>query len=277
MSQDNIPFLLRLLTGLTRLLPPFWRISGVSNRFVKPIWCMFGDGKTHVLPVWQSIRMEVDPCEVVGGNLAFIPQLYDRWERTAIQDVLPRNGIFIDVGSNIGAYALWAASLLGETGRVLALEADPDNFALLRSNIVLNDQDGVVTCVLGGVADSSQTLRFYKNTNGNRGGHSFVGTGDQFTDIQCKPLLEILETNNVGHVDFMKLDIEGFEEKVLSKFFANTIRTSPLRPTYLLVEIQGGPVADVLAQERLKAMICSHGYEMLVDKSNSFFKKTAAQ
>lgn len=273
MKNNSIPLLLRALIGLTRLLPPYWRVSGISNRIIKPIWRVLGDGKNQVLPIWNGIYMEVDPCEVVGGNLAFIPQLYDRWERALVRDLLPSNGVFVDVGSNIGAYALWAASCLNKSGKVLALEADPDNYLLLTKNIEINNQQGVVTCMLGGVADGNHTLRFYKNTKGNRGGHSFVGTGDQFIEIPCRPLLDILKTCHVAQVDFMKLDIEGFEEKVLSKFFDDTAKTSPLRPTYLLVEIKGGPVMDVGSQERIKVMICNQGYELLVDKSNSFFKK----
>lgn len=276
MKNNGTPFLLRTLIGLTRRLPPFWRVSGISNRFIKPIWRVLGDGKTQVLPIWSGVSMQVDPCEVVGGNLAFIPQLYDRWERALVKDLLPNNGTFVDVGSNIGAYALWAAACLGKGGRVLALEADPDNYALLTKNIEINSQQGIVTCVLGGVADENHTLRFYKNTKGNRGGHSFVGTGDQYIEIQCRPLLEILEANHVAQVDFMKLDIEGFEERVLSKFFEDTAKGSPLRPTYLLVEIQGGPVVDVGVQEHIKKMICDHGYALMVDKSNSFFKKLPA-
>ncbi len=276
MKSNNTPLLLRILLGMTRRLPPFWRISGISNRIIKPIWAIWGDGKTQVLPIWNDIVMEVDPCEVVGGNLAFIPQLYDRWERALVRDLLPRGGTFVDVGSNIGAYSLWAASCLGSAGTVVALEADPDNYALLTKNIEMNRQQGKVTAILGGVADANCTLRFYKNTKGNRGGHSFVGTGDHFTEILCKPLAEILQAHHVAQVDFMKLDIEGFEEKVLTKFFADSAKDSPLRPNYLLVEIQGGPVADPLVQDRIKKMICDQGYELMVDKSNSFFKKLPA-
>ena len=275
MTRGDTPVLLRALTFLTRLLPPFWRVSGVSNRMIKPIWRLLGDGKTHVLPIWNDIVMTIDPCEVVGGNLAFIPQLYDRWERALVGELLPHNGVFVDVGSNIGAYSLWAASFLDSSGRVLALEADPDNYQLLTGNIGLNNKQGIVTTVLGGVADSNQQLRFYKNTKGNKGAHSFAGSGNDFIEIQCRPLLDILQSNNIDRVDFMKLDIEGFEEKVLTKFFADTTETSPLRPKYLLVEIQGGPVIDLADQERIKNMICSNGYELTIDKSNSFFKRKA--
>lgn len=268
--------LLLTLIFFTRLLPPFWRISGLSNRIVKPLWRIFGDGKIQVLPIWHGVSMALDPSEVVGGNLAFIPQLYDRWERALIRSLLPSHGVFVDVGSNIGAYALWAASFLSKPGRVLALEADPDNYALLLKNIMINQRQNLITSVLGGVSDSNHTLRFYKNTKDNRGGHSFIGSGDQFIEIQCKPLIEILKANNITQIDFMKLDIEGFEEKVLSKFFVDTEANLLLRPNYLLVEIQGGPVVDLGDQERIKSLICSYGYELLVDKSNSFFKKLSA-
>lgn len=271
--MKKIPILLRTLISLTRLLPPFWRISGISNRIIKPIWCKFGDGKTYTLPIWKNILMHVDPCETVGGNLAFIPQLYDRWERAVIQEHLPINGVFVDVGSNIGAYSLWAASCLNHDGRVLAVDADPDNFKLLSKNVMINKKESVITCHLGGVADSAQTLRFYKNQSGNKGAHSFLGVGEHFIEVQCKPLIDILRENNIDKVDFMKLDIEGFEEKVLSVFFEDTSSNSTPRPTYLLVEIQGGPIRDPITQNRIKNMICSNGYELMIDKSNSFFKR----
>lgn len=271
--MNKTPTLLRLLIFLTRLLPPFWRISGISNRLVKPIWCKFSDEQTYTLPIWESILMNVDPCEVVGGNLAFIPQLYDRWERKAIRKHLPGDGVFVDVGSNIGAYSLWAAFLLNNAGRVLAIEADQNNFDLLSENVKLNQKESVITCYLGGVADKTQSLRFYKNESGNSGGNSFLGNSQNFIEVQCRPLIDILKQNNIAKIDFMKLDIEGFEEKVLLAFFEETSISSALRPAYLLVEIKGGPISNPIDQERIKNMICSNGYELIVDKSNSLFKR----
>lgn len=226
-----------------------------------------------MLPIWPSIRMWVDPCEVVGGNLAFIPQLYDRWERSMLLESLPSGGVFVDVGSNIGAYALWAASCVGQKGRVLALEADPDNFVILEENVALNQQQGVVFCRWVGVADERQTLRLYKNQSGNRGAHSFMGTGEGYVEVQCETLANLVLAAGLDRVDIMKLDIEGFEEKVLSRYFLDVPEQSLLRPRYLLVEIDGGPVTDAAARQALKDLICRNGYEMLVDKSNSLFRK----
>jgi FkbM family methyltransferase len=275
MHKKKIPILLATLVFLTRLLPPFWRVSGLSNRIIKRIWCKFGNGKMYTFKIWNHIYMKVDPCEVVGGNLAFIPQLYDRWERKLIKNLLPANGTFVDVGSNIGAYSLWAASHLKKPGRVLALEAEPNNYKILIANIKLNHKNDVITPMLIGVSDAIHTLQFYKNTKDNKGGHSFIGSGKNSIAISCAPLYKILKSNNIKCVDFMKLDIEGFEEKVLSKFFMDTVKNLKLRPVYLLVEIQGGPVTNQIDQNRLKNMICGYGYMLIIDKNNSFFKRIA--
>ena len=274
MRTKKIPILLKALIFLTRLLPPVWRISGLSNRIIKPIWRIFGDGKMHTFQIWNHIYMKADPCEVVGGNLTFIPQLYDRWERKLIKDLLPPNGIFVDVGSNIGAYSLWAASHLKKPGRVISLEADPNNYKLLSINIKLNYKNNIITPILIGVSDAEHTLKFYKNTKDNKGGHSFIGSGKNFIEISCAPLYKILKNKNIKHIDFMKLDIEGFEKQVLSKFFIDTMKNIKLRPAYLLVEIQGGPITDKNDQNCLKNMICNYGYQLLIDKNNSFFKRT---
>src|SRR5580704_12313131 len=85
------PLLFRLLSGLTRRLPDFPHASGLSNRVVKPLWARTHRGVYRVR-VWEGVDMIVDPAEGIGGNLAFIPQLYDVWEREALRTRLPEGG-----------------------------------------------------------------------------------------------------------------------------------------------------------------------------------------
>ena len=51
---------------------------------------------------------------------------------------VPRGGVFLDAGANIGTYALPAAGLVGPEGRVLAFEAHPRTFAYLARNVAAN-------------------------------------------------------------------------------------------------------------------------------------------
>jgi FkbM family methyltransferase len=214
------------------------------------------------MKVWQDIEMIIDPGDGIGGNLAFIPQLFDRWERAMIDRFLPRGGVFVDVGANIGAYSLWAAKRTGREGRVLAYEAEPDNFSALAGNITINGFEDVIVAQQVGVADFSGVLDLRLNTEGNSGGHSFADEGrneDDFSiKVACEPLGFLIKQSGVDHVDFMKLDIEGFEKRVLSQFFIDVPSDSLLRPDVILAEVYYGDERD----HPLISMIEQAGYEL---------------
>jgi len=57
---------------------------------------------------------------------------------SVFNNTLREGMIFCDVGANIGIYSLLAARLVGPTGKVIAVEPEPANAALLRKNIALN-------------------------------------------------------------------------------------------------------------------------------------------
>ncbi len=63
----------------------------------------------------------------------------------------------IDVGANVGYYALMAATRVGPSGRVIAYEPGPAPAARLRENVALNGLSNV-TVVEAAVADRPGTL-----------------------------------------------------------------------------------------------------------------------
>jgi FkbM family methyltransferase len=258
------PPALRVLTSFTRLIPPLPHASGIGNRIVKPLWCRWHREPCRVkVKVCEGIEMLVDPAEGMGGSLTFVPQLFDRWERRIIQKMLPRGGTFLDVGANIGLYSLWAASHVGATGQVIAIEAEPANFGSLEQNVALNGYSNIRPIHVG-VSDKKETLRLRLNPTGNSGGHSFVpdahpGPGTVEIEVQCEPLAAVLESAGVMGIEFMKIDIEGFEQRVLGKFFADTAPSSPLRPAFLLAEFYDGRIVGT----SLAAMLEAAGYALV--------------
>jgi hypothetical protein len=67
----------------------------------------------------------------------------------------------------------------------------------------------------------------------------------------------------------MKLDIEGFEQRVLSKFFSDIAFSSPLRPRFILTEAIHGPLSD------LWDTIRSAGYSFIGRSAhNALFART---
>ena len=57
----------------------------------------------------------------------------------------PKEGdIVVDVGAHVGHYTLISSKRVGQNGKVVAIEADPDNFEMLNRNIKLNGLTNVI-------------------------------------------------------------------------------------------------------------------------------------
>src|SRR3984957_2468895 len=82
---------------------------------------------------------------------------------------------FIDVGANIGYFSCLMAKLAGPSGKVLAIEPEPQNLKLLEQNIGLNHLSNVLvqSCALG-ANEGSAMLGLYKPSN--RGRHSLLNS-----------------------------------------------------------------------------------------------------
>jgi FkbM family methyltransferase len=259
---SKVPFSFRLLTGLTRRLPQMPHASGIGNRIAKPLFCRLHRNERYRIDVWDGIEMIVNPSEPLGGYLAFVPQFYDVWERAEIDALLPRGGVFVDIGANIGTYSLWAARRLGSEGRVLAYEVEPTNFSVLVENVRINGFERIVQSRQIGVSDNAESLTLHLNDR-NPGGHSLLSEihdrcAGSIT-VSCAPLAKLMREADVHRVDVMKIDIEGFEQRVLSQFFADLPPDSPLRPRAMLVEMDA---ADNEASRVLLATINKAGYNM---------------
>jgi FkbM family methyltransferase len=258
---------LAALTAVSRRLPP---VRGAGSIALYGLRRLYRGKGLRVLPIWPGVRMAVDPSDCIGGLLAFVPHLYDRSERDAMASILRPGDAFVDIGSNIGAYALWAARCVGPSGRVLAIEADHTNYSQLVDNIRRNGFEDRVRAMQCGISDRRHELHLHRNTTGNCGGHNFLGTGEKGPAVSCMPLDEVLAEEGLSNIRMMKLDIEGFETRVLERYFARTSASS--RPPYLLVEIEGGPTGRG-SKQALRHLLLSNGYSVMAEGANTLFKQ----
>ncbi len=124
------------------------------------------------------------------------------------------DSVFVDVGAHVGKYTILAARLLGSSGRVVAIEPDPSNFAALKSNVVLNGLDNVQAFNVG--CWSSDGEKILHRQLGNLGGHSFVdSTEGEAISVPVRTLDGLLAEAGAKHVDAMKLDVQRAESEVL--------------------------------------------------------------
>lgn len=180
-----------------------------------------------------GLKMHVDPHECVDSWVLFYPQLYDCVEIGYLKKNLPQDGIFLDIGANIGFYSL-IASRLAPRGKVIAFEADPFNQQKLLANLSLNGTSNCIALNVG-VSDRHETLSLGLNTSGNRGGNSFLQTDKTHSvEVECKPLYALLIEQKVSKITGAKFDIEGFEYRVIKQFF-NDAPTS-MHPQFIILE-----------------------------------------
>ncbi len=189
-----------------------------------------------------GFQMELDPMEYVDGDILFVPQIYDRRELVALSRRLRPGDVFLDVGCHTGFYALFASALVGDSGRVYAIDADPHSIARTAENARLNGMANIDP-VHAGLSDRDEVRRFGINKRGNRGSSSFAQPGDIQLDVPCYSLAHFLGARGITHARAIKLDIEGFAVRVLRQFFRDTPPDS--LPALLVVEDEEG-VGDLV-------------------------------
>ncbi|WP_030144602.1 FkbM family methyltransferase [Glycomyces sp. NRRL B-16210] len=124
-------------------------------------------------------------------------------EMRAWRQLLRPGDLFVDVGSNVGAYALWAGDL-GAT--VIAVEPSAEAAARLRRNVALNDFPvSVLQC---GLADRRGRMRLTSDRD-TMNHLSRDGSGEE---IAVETLDDVLADRYAAGV---KIDVEGAERLVL--------------------------------------------------------------
>lgn len=185
-----------------------------------------------------GVTMRLDPSEFVDKELLFYPSQYEAAEISFMGQVLREGGIFVDVGAHIGFHSLLAAKMVGSAGLIISIEADPDTYERLLGNINLNQTCRMKTFNRG-VADNDGVMTLHRYI-GNLASNSFiVGTQPNFArsgavEVKCTTLLKLLLEAAVPRVDFLKMDIEAFEYRVLKRFLAES--PGELLPRLILLE-----------------------------------------
>jgi FkbM family methyltransferase len=136
----------------------------------------------------------------------------------------PDGGVFVDVGANVGTYALVLARQVGSNGKVIAIEPHPITHARLAFNRAASNATQVrLVAAAAGPADGELMIE----TDGDNLGASHIVSGEPGSNAIKVPSLRlqrILDDAGVTHIDALKIDVEGFEDRVLTGFF----RQAPL-------------------------------------------------
>ncbi|MDG2422507.1 MAG: FkbM family methyltransferase [Phycisphaerales bacterium] len=142
---------------------------------------------------------------------------YEPFTRGACLDLLGPGMTFLDIGSHVGLYALPAARILKDGGRVIAFEPHPGNRALLEENVSRNQVDNV-TVVDAAVSDAPGELELQVSPF-NTGDHRlYRGNPGRGTGVRTRVVSidEWCEQHEIDRVDMVKIDVQGAEARVIA-------------------------------------------------------------
>lgn len=179
-------------------------------------------------------------------KFVFMPWRFDEIERRLLLEAVSCDGVFVDVGANVGIYSLTVADHFGARGRIVAIEPNPRALSRLRFNLEATHagraewpEINTLECGVGTLAGefdlhldpdnlgASSTLAHMPRSGGQ-------AKTDEVLRIACKPLRQILEEQGITRIDAMKLDIEGAEDAAVVPFLATAPDT--LLPSLLVIE-----------------------------------------
>ena len=146
----------------------------------------------------------------------------------------PAGGVFVDVGANVGTYAMVLAHHVGTTGKVIAIEPHPVTHARLAFNRAAS---GFTEVILVAAAAGPSDGELMIETDGDNLGASHIVSGEASSRAIKVPSLRlqrILDEAGATHVDALKIDVEGFEDRVLTGFFKETPQS--LWPRAVVIE-----------------------------------------
>jgi FkbM family methyltransferase len=131
----------------------------------------------------------------------------------------PAGGVFVDVGANVGTYAMPLARHIGAAGKVIAVEPHPVTHARLAFN---NSASGYTQVRLVAAAAGPADGELMIETDGDNLGASHIVSGKasgKAIKVASLRLQRILQEAGVSRIDALKIDVEGFEDRVLTGFF----------------------------------------------------------
>ena len=203
-----------------------------------------------------------------GAKIMIRPQTSDRFTAfevfglgvydEALKKLSPGD-VVVDIGANIGCFAVESARIVGPSGKVFAVEPEAHTYGRLVENIRLNrlSQIAPILCAIAGKTGVAELrvprgASLFTSMYGKVDGRSVDG---ELQRVECFELEELFETHNIRSVALLKLDCEGAEHKIIETISPKLAQ----RITNVIIEFHRVPGSDIRESiDNLKALGYAH-------------------
>lgn len=228
------------------------RLLGGTERleFHCPVTVRFEPGDVQLIDT-ERFRIAVDRADPAVGGVIATSRDWEPHTSAVLRDHLRPGMSVLDVGANIGWFSLLAASLVGPTGRVIAVEPWSENCRLLLISRAENGYDNVELWPFA--LDRRRGWANFTNYVGSNAGYISdspeaiaAGAG---TIVPTFALDDVLPEDH--RLDLIKIDVEGAEHRVLDGAHRTLAKWRPIVISEFSLEMSrrvcGGEPADYIA------------------------------
>ena len=190
-------------------------VSKFNSRFSQDLYLVtMSDG---ILLIQNISRLS----RFLRGKRYASARLYNQYTNKTfeveVNDIAKNEGIFLDIGANIGEFSIAAAAKFKGI-KIVAFEPDPVAFICLQFNIESSNLANRVTIINAALSDKSGSFPFYIATK--NADSSFIQP-KSFTEIikvRSYRADQFMRENKIKSILFLKMDAEGFEPEILAGF-----------------------------------------------------------
>lgn len=187
-----------------------------------------------------------------------------------LEEALKPGMTVLDIGANIGYYALMEATLVSPNGKVIAVEPSPNNVELLKKNVQLNHRDNTILVRPGAVSNTTESRPFYLasasnlNTFHNSGSTQAYLTGET-VDVTMHTVNQLQQEH--GKIDLIRMDVEGHEVEIFNGMLPG-IQSGELSPM-IIFETHNSQYNEEHDMEAPLNALFDAGYQVAALSSNA--------
>jgi FkbM family methyltransferase len=172
-----------------------------------------------IFPTSWGVRLYLDPLSDLGSQFIF-NSTYEPESQKIFEAVIKRGDTVIDIGANEGVFTCLALRIVGQQGRVIAVEPQSELRSIIEINCAINNFTNVQ--VETAALSPNKTEIMYMFPRINSGNSSIVRSyrwRKRTTKVAGIGFSELMRKYKITRVDFVKIDVEGYEPEVLESMF----------------------------------------------------------
>lgn len=215
--------------------------------------------KSHIIQL-NNFHLTTVPYDFGISSELLLYGIHEVTTTEIFSKELKKGMVCLDVGSNIGYFALLEREIVGDSGKVICIEPSPKIFEILKNNVTSQDISNIEFYNFA-CGDKDKHTKFVTSKFSNLSqviDDDIVNSHESFIEtniVQIKKIDTFVMENSISQIDFIRFDTEGYEEKIISGMHNTIMKFHPI----LSFELHRTILGDKKTIELLKK-IQSYGY-----------------